>query len=138
MINNRLFKKINSVFWAVLTWLPIVLFILASAFRDFNYQFDNQGQNFWVYFSDFFGGAAEVLSNSADLWYNPLSPIFSEIFNGILDTVGSGTFYSCLNDLVAWACWVQVMRLFAYVFMWFIDLLTSLFDYLSFNKRGDN
>lgn len=138
MINNRLFKKINSVFWALLTWLPIVLLILSTAFKDFNYQFDGSGQSFWTYLQDYFVAAFDSLSNSgADFWYNPFSDIFGGLMD-ILDATDSSTSTFVVMDICAWVCWVQVWRLFTYVFMWFIDLLTNLFDYLSFNKRGDN
>lgn len=136
MINNRLFKKINSIFWGILTWLPLVLLILATFMKDFSYQFDSQS-NFTLYFNQLYAGAFDVLSNASDYWFNPLSPIFMDLFE-LLDSVGSGPFYFVLIDMASWICWVQVVRLMVYVFYWFIDLITGLFDYLSFNKRGDN
>lgn len=138
MINNRLFKKINSVFWALLTWLPLVIFILAGAIRKFDIQLDDQ-YAISQFFDQFYKGAINVLSNfGGDFWYNPISDVFWNLNDNILDTVGSGVFNTVLIDMCCWACWVQVWRLITYVFMWFIDLLTSLFDYLSFDKRGDN
>lgn len=133
MINNRLFKKINSIFWGILTWLPLVFTILCF-FKTSGIQVDNQ-QNFQWYLDQFFLAFYDV-SNEVNAWIiNPLTDYFLEFMNyfggvsGVLVTV---------VEVISWVCFVQVLRLFAYVFYWFIDLISGLFDLMTFNRKGDN
>lgn len=136
MINNRLFKKINSIFWGILTWLPVVLLILSSIIFNFEPQINEEG-NLGVYIEQFFLSASQFMSNDNDFWYNPITSVLYEI-NPILDTVASGPFHLVLIDIAGWMCWVQVIRLLVYVFYWFIDLISGLFDLMTFNRKGDN
>ena len=136
MINNRLFKKINAIFWGILTWFPVVILILSVFLFEFTPQIDNQSP-LGIYFGQFLSAIADTLSNGSDYWYNPLTDIFYNLF-GLLDSIGSGTFYTVLADLTSWVCWVQFIRLLVYVFYWFIDLISGLFDLMTFNRKGDN
>ena len=133
MINNRLFKKINSIFWGVLTWFPVVV-VLLTVFKIDGISF---GSDFTYssYLNNVIVGIIDTSTSVNDLLYNPLTHIFMNMLN----LVGvSGDYMGCIVEFASWSCWVQVIRLIAYVFMWFIDLITGLFDYLSLNRKGDN
>ena len=135
MINNRLFKKINSIFWCILTWLPIIV-IIVTLYRSFTL---SQDTDFSSFFASVLYGIADIFDPSSDnAFVTPIYYIF-ESFGNIFNIISDySPFNIMLLTLSSWVCWVQVIRLLVYVFMWFIDLLTSLFDYLSFNRKGDN
>lgn len=135
MLNNRLFKKINSIFWGILTWLPLV-FIVLMFFKT--YLPFTDVSTFQDYFYTCFDSFVSFFADNVDGYLsNPLTEFFID-FLGLFYGNTYPNLLDCLCSICSWVCWVQVMRLLVYVFYWFIDLLTSLFDYLSFNKRGDN
>lgn len=74
MINNRLFKKINAIFWGLLTWLPIVILIL-SLFKTSDIQFSPDYTPYnYIYDSIF--GFSEVFASFGDgIIYNPLTDL---------------------------------------------------------------
>ena len=136
MINNRLFKKINAIFWGLLTWMPIVIFVLCL-FKTDGIQFNSEfypGQ----YILKWVEGFSNVISYEIDgTFINPLSSLFYDLYLTAFGEIES-VFMGALLEICSWACWVQVMRLLVYVFMWFIDLISGLFDLMSFNRKGDN
>lgn len=137
MINNRLFKKINSIFWCFITFLPIVVLIL-SLFKTEGFQFDTQYTPY-NYIHDFMSGFNEVFSIAGDgFLYNPLSDLFDSFIYVIFADYTFGSTADVLANICSWVCWVQVMRLLVYVFYWFIDLISGLFDLMTFNRKGDN
>ena len=133
MINNRLFKKTNSIFWGLLTWFPVVI-VLLTVFKIEGSSFNSEF-TYSSYLDNVITGIVDIGTSVNDWLYNPLTHVFMNMLNliGI-----SSDFMGCIIEFASWSCWVQVIRLIAYVFMWFIDFIISLFDYLSLNRKGDN
>ena len=136
MINNRLFKKVNAIFWGIVTWLPIVILIL-SLFKTSDIQFSAEYTPYnYIYDSVF--GFSEAFGSAGDgLIYNPFTDLFDNFFY-LISPDSFGSLSSVLASVCSWVCWVQVVRLLVYVFYWFIDLISGLFDLMTFNRKGDN
>lgn len=142
MINNRLFKKINAVFWGILTWLPIVILVLCL-FKTSDISFGIVGDSdaFTPYklIEGYISGFVSAVSSNIDGWfYNPLSNILYGVLGVFEISIYEGIMTEAIIEVCSWVCWVQVMRLLVYVFYWFIDLISGLFDLMTFNRKGDN
>lgn len=141
MINNRLFKKINSIFWGIVSWMPIFLFLFFVISYSFTLDINvyGNGFNFVTYFKECFSYATNVaiLENffTMTVFTEPLGS-FLYFFIDITSDVPA--FVSLLIIQLNWYLIVQLFRLIVYVFMWFINFIYDLFDYLSFNRKGDN
>lgn len=141
MINNRLFKKINSIFWGIVSWMPIFLFLFFVISYSFTLDINvyGNGFNFVTYFKECFSYATNfaIVENffTMTVFTEPLGS-FLYFFIDITSDVPA--FVSLLIIQLNWYLIVQLFRLIVYVFMWFINFIYDLFDYLSFNRKGDN
>lgn len=121
----------------MLTWLPIVILIL-SLFKTSDIQFSPDYTPYnYIYDSIF--GFSEVFASFGDgIIYNPLTDLFDNFYYLISPDLSWGSLSWVLSNVCSWVCWVQVIRLLVYVFYWFIDLISGLFDLMTFNRKGDN
>ena len=134
MINNRLFKKINSIFWGLVSWMPVfVIFYYILCYSISIEVTDLTNFTFGIFTEQIFNGFNEVLN----MFNNNLITYFFN-FLELFGDVGEQPFSLFVLIVLAWFCMVQVFRLLAYVFVWFIDLIISLFDLMTFNRKGDN
>lgn len=140
MINNRLFKKINSIFWGIVSWMPIFLFLFMVISYSFTLDINSyeSGVDFETYFNVFIGYVNNEFPN-----FFLVESFFSSTFVYLLSLftdISSGVpvFAHFVIIQVNWFLLVQLIRLLVYVFMWFINFIYDLFDYLSFNRKGDN
>ena len=134
MINNRLFKKINSIFWGILSWLPVFQALWSTLCYALSLDINSNADfSFNAIFTEIY---QDLLIGLAG-FDNPLIPIFSRILS-IFSFEVEPIYVSCLLVILSWYCFCQVLRLFAYVFVWFINFIYDLFDYLSLNKRSEN
>ena len=135
MINNRLFKKINSIFWGILSWFPLVYCILMFFKTQVSFTVVSDYQEYFYICLDSF---VSFFADNVDGYLsNPLTRYFIDFLELFYGSVYPNML-DCLCCVCSWVCWVQVMRLLVYVFYWFIDLISGLFDYLSLNRKGDN
>lgn len=141
MINNRLFKKINSIFWGIISWMPVFLFLLLvisySLTLDINaydsgFDFLTYCKNCFYYLTDI-----SILSNFFTITdFGESLADFVSLFIDLSSDVPAFVFFLIVQ--FNWYFIVQLVRLLVYVFMWFINLIYDLFDYLSLNRKGDN
>lgn len=139
MLNNRLFKKINSIFWGVLSWMPVFLFLFMvisySLTLDINAY--GSGFDFDIYFSECI---AYVNNNYQEFFM--VESFFTNTaiyFLTMVTDISSGipVFGMFLIIQINWFLLVQLIRLVVYVFMWFINLIYDLFDYLSLKRKEE-
>ena len=134
MINNRLFKKINSIFWGILSWLPVFITFYYVLCYSISLEVSDIS-NFT--FDVFFNQIINIFTDSLLMFNNNLFSYFMS-FIDVFDFVGDQPFSLFVLTVLSWFCMVQVFRLLSYVFVWFIDLIISLFDLMTFNRKGDN
>ena len=141
MINNRLFKKINSIFWGVVSWMPVFLFLFMLISYSLTLDINSYGNGFD--FETYYKECISYVSNitiiesffTQTIFAEPLM-IFASFFIDI--TSQAPAFINFLFIQLNWYFIVQLFRLIVYVFMWFINFIYDLFDHLSFNRKGDN
>lgn len=134
MINNRLFKKINSIFWGILSWLPVFI----SIYFAFCYAISLDVSDITNFtYGDFYEQLYNGITSSLGAFNNNLTILFVSFIDAF-DVVGNQPFSAFILVVLSWFCMVQVFRLLAYVFVWFINFIISLFDLMTFNRKGDN
>lgn len=141
MINNRLFKKINSIFWGILSWMPVFLFIFMVISYSLTLDINTYGNGFD--FETYFNECISYVKNTIPEDLFLVESFFTNFFVYLLSlftdlSTGVPTFAFFIVIQVNWFLLVQLIRLGVYVFMWFINFIYDLFDYLSFKRKGDN
>lgn len=137
MINERLFKKFNSLFWAILSWLPVFLMLYFLLCYTISLDITSLGDNysFGIFCADTLTGFSNVLEEFllGDFF---LVPILSYVIN--ISGFPESTTVMFLVITIGWFLFVQVLHLLVYFFMWFINLIKSLFDFMTFHKKGSD
>lgn len=140
MINDRLFKKINSIFWGIISWFPIFLFLFMVVSYSFTLDYNTlePGFNFETFFNECLNYASTNYGSYFNLesFFTGSAFYFLSLFTNL--SSGIPVFATILIFQVNWYLFVQLVRLLVYVFMWFINFIFDLFDYLSLHRKGDN
>lgn len=139
MINNRLFKKINSIFWGILSWLPVFLFIFMVICYSLTLDINSYGSgfNFKTYFNECIDYVNTKYNGFFDIptFFTNTATYFLSLFTDLSSGVPAFGLFVVIQ--LNWFLLVQLLRLLVYVFMWFINFIYDLFDYLSLKRKGD-
>ena len=140
MINNRLFKKINSIFWGILSWLPVFLFLFMVVFYSLTLDINSYGSgfDFETYFNECIGYVNNEFPNffQVESFFSSTAVYLLSLFTDISSGVPVFAYFVIIQ--VNWYLLVQLIRLAVYVFMWFINFIYDLFDYLSLKRKDEN
>lgn len=140
MINNRLFKKINSIFWGIVSWMPVFMFIFMVISYSLTLDINTYGSGFD--FETYFNECVGYVNNNYIDFFNVETFFTNTVFYflSMVTDISSGipVFALFLIIQVNWFLLVQLLRLVVYVFMWFINFIYDLFDYLSLKRKEEN
>lgn len=112
MINTRLSKKINSIFWGIVSALPLIYFLVFY----FGKCFDEVNGVQWDFFNGYF--ITEYGNWTPDLLAFPIYDFLDSIFNW-----RNGFFSYFISDLIAWQLFVLFIRFLVTIFYAMFNVL---------------